>query len=90
METIQQKFAMFIGSLSPEEQRAVAPLMQVFSSTMSGPQQGQGIDAAPLPPPPGAADAMKPPAAPPPSAIPGGPPLPPPDPVAMSIGRQTY
>ena len=89
METIQQKFAMFIGSLSPEEQRAVAPLMQIFSTTMSGPQQGQGLDAAPLPPPPGA-DTLKPPAAPPPSAIPGGPPLPPPDPAAMSIGRQQY
>ena len=89
METIQQKFAMFIGSLSPEEQRAVAPLMQVFSSTMAGPQQGQGLDAAPPPPPPGA-DTLKPPAAPPPSAIPGGPPLPPPDPAAMSIGRQMY
>ena len=89
METIQQKFAMFIGSLSPEEQRAVAPLMQIFSSTMSGPQQGQGLDAAPPPPPPGAAP-DKPPAAPPQTAVPGGPPLPPPDPVAMSIGRQQY
>ena len=89
METIQQKFAMFIGSLSPEEQRAVAPLMQIFSTTMSGPQQGQGLDAAPPPPAPGA-DTLKPPAAPPATAIPGGPPLPPPDPAAMSIGRQQY
>ena len=90
MPTIEQKFATFIGMLSPDEQRAVAPLMQVFSQTMSGPQQGAGPDdaAPPLPPPGG--NPMQPPAAPPPTAIPGGPPLPPPDPVAMSIGRQQY
>ena len=34
METIQQKFAMFIGSLSPDEQRAVAPLMQTFAGAL--------------------------------------------------------
>ena len=88
METIQQKFAMFIGSLTPDEQRAVAPLMQIFSSTMSGPQQGQGLSSPPPPAPPGA-DTLKPPAA-PQTAVPGGPPLPPPDPAAMSIGRQMY
>lgn len=85
--TLEQKFAMFIGSLTPDEQRQVAPLMQIFSQTVAGPQQGQ--DTAPPPmPPPGATPA--PPATPPPSAVPGGPPLPPPDPVAMSIGRQSY
>jgi hypothetical protein len=89
MPTIEQKFSTFISMLSPDEQRAVAPLMQIFAGTMSGPQQGAGPDEAPPLPPPGA-DPMKPPAAPPPTAVPGGPPLPPPDPVAMSIGRQQY
>ena len=89
METIEQKFAMFIGSLSPEEQRAVVPLMGTFAGAMGGPPQGAGPDMAPPLPPPGG-DPMKPPAAPPPTAIPGGPPLPPPDPAAMSIGRQMY
>jgi len=90
METIQQKFAMFIGSLSPEEQRAVAPLMEAFAGTLSGPPGGAEPGEAPPLPPPGTEPAMKPPAAPPPTAIPGGPALPPPDPVAMSIGRQQY
>ena len=85
--TLEQKFAMFIGSLTPDEQRAVAPLMQIFSQTVAGPQQGQDTAPPPLPPP-GATPA--PPATPPPSAVPGGPPLPPPDPTAMSIGRQSY
>ena len=93
MPAIEQKFAAFINSLSPDEQRAAAPLMQIFSQAMAGPQPGsEGPDvtsAPPPPPPPGAAPA--PPAAPPPSAIPGGPPLPPPGPdPMMSIGRQMY
>lgn len=89
MPAIEQKFAAFINSLSPDDQRAVAPLMQIFSQTMAGPQPGsQGPDVPNAPPPPGAIP--KPPVAPPPSAIPGGPPIPPPDPTAMSIGRQTY
>jgi hypothetical protein len=87
--TIEQKFSTFISLLSPDEQRAVAPLMQIFSQTMAGPQQGDGLDAPPPPPPPGAGP-PPPPAAPPQTAIPGGPPLPPPDPLAMSIGRQSY
>ena len=91
METIQQKFAMFVGSLSPDEQRAVAPLMTAFAGTLGGPQQGAGPDdMAPPLPPPGTEPMIKPPAAPPQTAIPGGPPLPPPEPAAMSIGRQQY
>ena len=90
METIQQKFAMFMSALSPEEQRAVVPLMGAFVGTMSGPPGGAAPGEAPPLPPPGAADAMKPPVQPPQTAIPGGPPLPPPDPAAMSIGRQMY
>ena len=95
MPAVEQKFAAFINSLSPDEQRSVAPLMQTFSQTMAGPQMGNGgpdVTNAPPPlPPPGAGPPGPPPGGPPPpSAIPGGPPLPPPDPAAMSIGRQTY
>jgi hypothetical protein len=90
METIQQKFAMFMSALSPEEQRAVIPLMATFINTMGAPGGAPGGDTAPPLPPPGTEPMMKPPAAPPQTAIPGGPPLPPPDPVAMSIGRQQY
>ena len=87
MEPIQQKFAAFMSTLSPEEQRAVVPLMATFINTLSGPQQGAGPDdMAPPLPPPGTEPMLKPPAAPPQTAIPGGPPLPPPDPMAMSIG----
>jgi len=90
METIEQKFAMFIGSLSPEEQRAVVPLMGTFAGALGGPPGGAQPGEAPPLPPPGTEPMMKPPAAPPQTAIPGGPPLPPPDPAAMSIGRQQY
>jgi len=90
METIQQKFAMFMSALTPEEQRAVVPLMATFITTISGPQQGAGPDEMAPPPPPPGAGPPKPPVAPPPSAIPGGPALPPPDPAVMSIGRQQY
>ena len=90
METIQQKFAMFMGALSPEEQRAVVPLMTAFTDTMGAPGGAPQGDEAPPLPPPGTEPMVKPPAGPPQSAIPGGPPLPPPDPVAMSIGRQSY
>jgi len=90
METIQQKFAMFMSALSPEEQRAVIPLMKTFTDTMGASGGGPEGDAAPPLPPPGTEPMMKPPAAPPQTAIPGGPPLPPPDPAAMSIGRQSY
>ena len=88
--SVEQKFSAFIGSLSPDEQRAVIPLMGTFAGAMGGPQQGAGPDdsAPPLPPP--GAGPMKPPAGPPQTAIPGGPPLPQPDPAAMSIGRQQY
>jgi len=89
--SVEEKFSAFIGSLSPEEQRAVVPLMGTFAGAMGGPQQGAGLGAeAPPLPPPGTEPMMKPPAAPPQTAIPGGPPLPPPDPAAMSIGRQQY
>ena len=89
--SVEEKFSAFIGSLSPEEQRAVVPLMGTFAGTMGGPQQGAGPDdMAPPLPPPGTEPMMKPPPAAPQTAIPGGPPLPPPDPAAMSIGRQQY
>jgi hypothetical protein len=45
--SIEQKFAAFVSTLTPDEQRAVAPLMQIFSQTMAGPQQGNGLDAPP-------------------------------------------
>jgi hypothetical protein len=90
MEPVQQKFASFMASLSPEEQRAVVPLMTAFVGTMGAPSGADGGDTAPPLPPPGTEPMLKPPAAPPQTAIPGGPPLPPPDPVAMSIGRQVY
>jgi hypothetical protein len=90
MLTIQQKFAAFMSALSPEEQRAVIPLMKTFTDTMATPGgEPEGDEAPPLPPP-GTEPMLKPPAAPPPTAVPGGPPLPPPDPMAMSIGRQVY
>ena len=89
METIQQKFAMFMSALSPEEQRAVVPLMKVFTDTLAMPGgEPEGDEASPLPPP--GTEPMVKPTVPPPTAIPGGPPLPPPDPMAMSIGRQSY
>jgi hypothetical protein len=87
MLTIQQKFAAFMSALTPEEQRAVVPLMKTFADTMGTPGGEPEGDEAPPIPPPGTEPMMKPA---PPSAIPGGPPLPPPDPVAMSIGRQQY
>ena len=90
METIEQKFAMFMSALSPEEQRAVIPLMKTFTDTMGAPGGAPPGDMAPPLPPPGTEPMMKPPAAAPQTAIPGGPPLPPPDPAAMSIGRQQY
>ena len=90
MEPIQQKFAAFMSALSPEEQRAVIPLMKTFTDTMATPGGEQpGAEAPPMPPP-GTEPMLKPPATPPQTAIPGGPPLPPPDPAAMSIGRQQY
>jgi len=90
MEPVQMKFAAFMSALSPEEQRAVVPLMTAFVGTMGAPGgQPEGTEAPPLPPP-GTEPMLKPPAAPPQTAIPGGPPLPPPDPAAMSIGRQQY
>ena len=90
MEPIQMKFAAFMSALSPEEQRAVVPLMTAFVGTMGGAGGAPGGDTAPPLPPPGTESAMKPPPAAPQTAIPGGPPLPPPDPAAMSIGRQQY
>jgi len=90
MEPVQMKFAAFMSALSPEEQRAVVPLMTAFVGTMGGAGGGapEGGEAPPLPPP--GTEPMVKPAAPPQTAIPGGPPLPPPDPAAMSIGRQQY
>jgi hypothetical protein len=40
MEPIQAKFAAFMGALSPEEQRAVIPLMKTFTDTMGAPMIG--------------------------------------------------
>ena len=90
METIEQKFAMFMSALSPEEHRAVVPLMTAFVGSMGAPGGAPQGDEAPPLPPPGTEPAMKPPPVAPQTAIPGGPPLPPPDPAAMSIGRQMY
>ena len=91
METIEQKFAMFINSLSPEEQRAVAPLMETFADTLGGPPGGAAEAGENEPPQiPQGAEPGAPPLPPSPSVVPGGPPIPPPDPAAMSIGRQQY
>ena len=52
MEPVQMKFAAFMSALSPEEQRAVVPLMTAFVGTMGAPGgQPEGTEAPPLPPP---------------------------------------
>ena len=67
--SVVEKFAAFVGSLSPEETGAVMPMMISFMQSnlgagMTGPNNA-GPDAA-LPPPPPGADAG--PGAPPPPA----------------------
>jgi hypothetical protein len=71
-----EKFSAFIGSLSPQEQGQVMPLMISFMQSnlgvgMQGPSMGPDI---PVAPPPGA----DPGAPPPPGAAPPGPALLPP------------
>jgi len=99
--SVEQKFSAFINSLSPAEQREAAPLMGIFSQTISAPEGG-GAGAGPPPPPPSAGPPPGPPG--PPPGSPGLPPgmsptgATPPglDPAAaaippqMSIGRQVY
>ena len=78
--SVMEKFAAFVGSLSPAETGEVMPLMISFMQSnlgagMTGPNNAG--PAPPMPPPPGA-DAG-PGATPPPSAISAGPePSPPP------------
>ena len=77
--SVVEKFAAFVGSLSPEEKGAVMPLMISFMQSnlgagMQGPSMS-GPDGV-LPPPPPGADAGPP--APPPPGMSGGPePMPP-------------
>jgi hypothetical protein len=85
---IEAKFAAFINTLTPEEQRQVGPLMGIFASTISAPEGPTGGE--PPPPPPAG---MNGPAGPMGSGMsPTG--VLPPDPGAippgMSIGRQKY
>jgi|SRR6185369_8490286 hypothetical protein len=79
--SVMEKFAAFVGSLSPAETGEVMPLMISFMQSnlgagMTGPTSGP--DKA-LPPPPPGADAG-PGAPPPPGMSPGPEPLPPPVP----------
>ena len=78
--SVVEKFAAFVGSLSPEETGAVMPMMISFmQSNLGAGMTGPSLPnpASPLPPPGGDAG----PPAPPPPGMSGGPePLPPPVP----------
>ncbi len=47
---IEAKFAAFINTLTPEEQRQVGPLMGIFASTISAPEGPTGGEPPPPPP----------------------------------------
>ena len=99
--SVEQKFSAFINSLSPAEQREAAPLMGIFSQTISAPEGG-GAGAGSPPPAPSAGPPPGPPGPPPgppglpPGMSPTGATPPGLDPAAaaippqMSIGRQMY
>ena len=50
---VEQKFAAFMNTLSPQEQQQIVPLMGAFASAASGPQEGAQGAGPPPPPPPG-------------------------------------